>query len=519
MTRNDVCVCSTLMACLFLTVASAWADEPIRGVEARAYAIDSAAGLLATNRGAKFLGTRSCAATACHGSVQPDARYALSRRNEYEYWLDHDPHSRAQFTLDTEASRLILDRLARPGESETDRGRRLANCFACHNPQPSASQQAATFYRSDGVSCESCHGAAEKWIGAHVEPNWRARRQGGSETAQAAIAMLGFVDTEDVAVRGQLCAQCHVGSAGREVNHDLIAAGHPVLKFELAAYHELLPKHWRSEVERQRDPRFEGKLWSAGQIASADAALSLLDWRASTANDKHPDAAWPELAEYDCFACHHDLQDPSWRRQRTIAGLPLGQPAWGSWYFGPLRTMAGATNEPSSPLAELAKQMQYAFGRDREQVTSAAVAMRAEIQRTRQSDSLDDLARRMQLGLTTLTATQEPSAKHGDSQPAGWDEAVQIYLAIVALGSESKKLDEAHLQKVRTLFAFPDKYNSPRGFFGETEPGTLPGQSPPVNAGRPHTRAQVVAALVDLIERLELPETIAPRELLPPPGN
>ncbi|MBI2480853.1 MAG: hypothetical protein HYV60_20165, partial [Planctomycetia bacterium] len=214
------------------------AAEP---VEQQAFAIESAHGLLATSQPQKFLGARSCAASACHGGIDPDPRFPLSQRNEYVHWLDKDPHSRSYLTLQNELSKAILERLARSTDDDATRAKRLANCFGCHNPQPDHSQRGETYFTRDSVSCEMCHGPAEQWIGPHVTEAWPHQKQTGD------AVKLGLIKTEEITTRAETCAACHVGSPGREVNHDLIAAGHPALKFELTAYYAMLPKHWRDE--------------------------------------------------------------------------------------------------------------------------------------------------------------------------------------------------------------------------------------------------------------------------------
>jgi len=167
---------TTVVVIQFLTCVATEADELAQPAEKQAFTLNSAQGLLSADHTSKFLGARSCAATACHGGIAADPRYPLSQRNEYVFWLDHDPHARAHRTLSNERSRSILKRLARPNESGEIQARRLANCLGCHNPQPAPDQQAATFYPRDGVSCESCHGAAEQWIGAHVAADWRREK-------------------------------------------------------------------------------------------------------------------------------------------------------------------------------------------------------------------------------------------------------------------------------------------------------------------------------------------------------
>jgi hypothetical protein len=287
------------------------------------------------------------------------------------------------------------------------------------------------------------------------------------------------------------------------VNHDLIAAGHPVLKFELAAYHELLPKHWRGDKEREQAARFETALWSAGQVAAADAALALLDWRAKESTSKHPDAAWPELSEYDCFSCHHDLVDPSWRRQRTVAGPQLGRPAWGTWYFGPLRQMDDTMGDSGQSLARLTEQMRQGFGNDRQKVQQAVSDTRKQLDRWSRSESID-VAVTMRRALNKLVLDHGQPITGTQAQPTGWDEAVQLYLAIVAMDRAVGAIESSSFDATRELFSFPAKYDSPQGFFRQTSPGTLPTGT---DSTGPHniSRKQIVAALVQLIQQLEPP--------------
>src|SRR5205807_1861790 len=87
----------------------------------------------------------------------------------------------------------------------------------------------------------------------------------------------------------ETCVGCHVGSpavpafpGARDVNHDLIAAGHPRLNFEFAAFLFNLPRHWNEE-KKTPSPGAEGGTWVVGQAITAKAALELLAHRANQA--------------------------------------------------------------------------------------------------------------------------------------------------------------------------------------------------------------------------------------------
>jgi hypothetical protein len=175
-----------------------------------------------------------------------------------------------------------------------------------------------------GISCESCHGAAEKWLPDHYR----------GDVTKEQLTALGMIDTDNVLVRAQQCAACHVGDGARDMNHDMIAAGHPPLRFELSAYHDLIRrKHW-SDAERIEKPQFKAQLWAAGQLATIESTAALLKSRADRAADPRGDdqaaTAWPEFAEFDCLACHQRLR-PAKVSQPRIALTDAGKPRWQPW--------------------------------------------------------------------------------------------------------------------------------------------------------------------------------------------
>jgi hypothetical protein len=54
--------------------------------------------------------------------------------------------------------------------------------------------------------------------------------------------------------------------------------------------------------------------------------------QAEAALDDADGDRWPELANYDCYACHHHLRPQSWRQARGYRGKP-GRPEVRSWSF------------------------------------------------------------------------------------------------------------------------------------------------------------------------------------------
>src|SRR5262249_18399124 len=142
-----------------------------------------------------------------------------------------------------------------------------AFCLKCHSPAalgPEASRASAT----DGVACESCHGPASLWLTKHYSDDWKS-------VPAWERAALGLHDTKPLLTRIQSCISCHVGSTEASIDHDLLAAGHPHLRFEFSAYHAAMPRHWSDRSDKERTPDLELRGWMAGQAASAAASMRL----------------------------------------------------------------------------------------------------------------------------------------------------------------------------------------------------------------------------------------------------
>jgi hypothetical protein len=295
----------------------------------------------------RVTGVGSCTAAGCHGNGHPEQLIG----SEYNVWITRDPHARAYSALFSERSQRMVELLG-GSVGEVAPAHENPRCLACHSMTDATPRDPTIDVVSDGVGCEACHGPAEGYLTAHYE-----RKLSADERSR-----LGLWDTDRLLVRTQVCVRCHVGSPGRDVNHDLLAAGHPRLEFEMGAYYDALPKHWDEAADRARfGPDYDALIWAMGQACMSEAALSLLADRAtgrkgvrnlfaragapgrSTAGEKVPDtfsSPWPEFAEWSCAACHHDLRDDPTRQQRLAeAGRLSGQQiAWDTWnHATPLR--------------------------------------------------------------------------------------------------------------------------------------------------------------------------------------
>jgi len=239
-------------------------------------------------------GAASCATSSCHGGPKAGVSSPEAPRgSEYPLWLERDPHAQSWKTISSEASVKILTKLGILLDGKIANAEGFQNCLACHNTDPNITAEQLSPRIAEGVGCESCHGPAEPWYDRHYQ---------GSASAKFAKTNLGLTDSGPLVQRAKICASCHVGSKDRDMNHDIIAAGHPALYFDMAVYHEAYPKHWRDKDQDQSN--FRSKLWLAGKIAMADAELELLESRACKSL---PVSTWPELSNYQCNSCHFQL--------------------------------------------------------------------------------------------------------------------------------------------------------------------------------------------------------------------
>jgi hypothetical protein len=121
--------------------------------------------------------------------------------------------------------------------------------------------------------------------------------------------------------RADLCLSCHLGTKDAFATHQLMGAGHPRLRFELETFTTNQPAHYvKDEDYRRRKGEIAGTtLWLTGQFEAARQFLTLLQGPMYRAG-----GALPELAFYDCHACHTPMATRSWTAQRAGPGLAPG---------------------------------------------------------------------------------------------------------------------------------------------------------------------------------------------------
>ena len=220
------------------------------------------------------------------------------------------------------------------------------------------------FDTSDGVSCESCHGAASNWLGPHTTRDW---------THQQSVDA-GMKDLRDLTRRSEQCLSCHLGTAEKKVDHELIAAGHPDLYFELASFSAVMPRHWKAKPDQ--DAWQEVRELATGQAVQLREHLARVQRNART-------GVWPEYGELDCFACHHSLTSAkdSWQQERGYANRKPGNPPWNLSRFVVLRQIALEFDRGGAQQLQTSINNLYALvstiGNDRNQVAAQAAQVQA----------------------------------------------------------------------------------------------------------------------------------------------
>ncbi len=386
-----------------------------------------------------IVGVGGCTASACHGG---DAKNSLTGQAgerwpcSATHFLAADPHGRAYRTLELPASQRIMERLGLPSRTATAEPR----CLACHaNPSLAEAEPTArvTALLEQGVSCEACHGNAGTWL--HEHTHWNPQQRSAS----------GMTALNTHGDRALACAACHVGARAdaarsypvRDMNHDMIAAGHPRLESDYSTLLRRLPTHWNerdrsSDPPQPRRPNEGAFVWLVGRLAAAEAACELLADRAERAA-QGTETPWPEFAEFRCADCHHRVPSVEPVDRRNVKpGALRWQSLW------PITAIAGGGSE--SPLF----QNTQATADSLQDVLNLVTQRHPPPLPTR--DAARQLASRLRTARRQLTPADVPrlddrllqTVRAGED--LDWDSACQVYYGLCAVrGDEFSELREA----------------------------------------------------------------------------
>ncbi|MEC8714594.1 MAG: multiheme c-type cytochrome, partial [Pseudomonadota bacterium] len=280
--------------------------------------------------GARFEGVATCAGSTCHGRSEGNG--AIVRQDEIASWQEPSSasgaHSRAYSVLASRRGRQIAQSLGLGAATSAPA------CLGCHATYVPQSRRGARFHTSDGVGCESCHGAAEGWLQVHYEKG----------ASHASNVRAGLVPLQDPQVRAKVCLDCHYGSTktGQFVTHSMMAAGHPRISFELDLFSGLQQHHDEDADYVRRKRRTDSlRLWAVGQ---AEAVARATDLFARPGYGMR--GMFPELYFYDCHSCHRAITDGPARRLtfETNPGrpIPFGNPPFNDENIIMLSAVSGA---------------------------------------------------------------------------------------------------------------------------------------------------------------------------------
>ena len=207
----------------------------------------------------RFVGMQSCKSSSCHGGG--------SDKGQTVIWDKKDVHTKAHEILGNERSKRMAESMGIGDPLKS------ARCTICHSPMEAlpASRLAPGTKAERGVSCESCHGPAEKWRLFHTRP----------DVSHDQRVAAGLREAKDFYHRSNVCIACH-----HVVDPGLIAAGHPEMFFELDGQMAAEPPHWKDEGT-WLGPR----AWLTGQCA----ALREISWKLTSASDAALIARWKSL--------------------------------------------------------------------------------------------------------------------------------------------------------------------------------------------------------------------------------
>jgi len=392
----------------------------------------------------KYTGPGSCASPSCHGGVQIRTETSV-QQNEYSTWVVQDKHAHA-FAVLTNPVATRMARILKIDKADT-----APKCLACHALSVPEAERARTFDSTDGVSCESCHGPASNWLGPHTTKGW---------THERSVAA-GMRDLRDPVRRSENCLACHLGNGDKAVDHEMIAAGHPDLYFELASFTAAMPRHWK---ERQDDPQIEVRMLAAAQ------AVQLREQLQRVARNAQGNS-WPEFADLDCFACHHSLTNAenSWRQELGYSGRKAGSPPWNLSRYAVLRQIANEMDRDTG--RRLEAEIDKLYG-----IMSVANADRN--QAAAQARATSDVAGRIAQQISTASFDQartqrllQSIARDGDyisrqGERAAEQAAMALQSLYIAYASQARSANDTQIRTaLKALFQQvenPSAYNAPK---------------------------------------------------------
>ncbi len=272
------------------------------------------------------------------------------------------------------------------------------------------------------------------------------------------------------------------GTSGDEVRHVVVPDADPVALEGESDRSRQARSRAAADAGLARRPAGRG----LDGAAAAGAAGGSLDARESS---------WPELSEYSCFACHHDLESDSWRQDRGFwqpaadanefhyakQGNTRVQLAWGNWTLESLGRVGEAFE------SEASKTFVTSFAA-LSRTLSSGLQAKAETVQAEARTAAEDLDRWIESLQSTTdveirkTLRNVLAEKSGDETNTAWSVGTWDRAAILVLGltapyrSVPDKAPEPLkdvLQRIRFTNDAETVFDSPihfRGPVGASEP-------------------------------------------------
>jgi hypothetical protein len=349
-------------------------------------------------RSGSFVGSAGCKSSSCHGGAGP-------KRSQYITWSQKDYHTKAYAVLLNARSTRIAEAVGLADASTS------ARCTVCHSPFQSAEPSRLTpaAHPDEGVSCETCHGAAGSWLRGHTRADW-------TYNTRVAAGMHGL---RNVYVRANACVACH-----QSLSPELLHGGHPDLFFELDGQSVSEPKHWSDN-----EPWSGLRQWLTGQAA----ALREMSW--ALASDPKADewskARWNGLV-WLCATVTSAANMPS----------PVAQPS-----VNPGRSDFTSTQAQADALARRASAFNWSDGTARSLLTALASNDTEFTAKKVENPSLGQRARRLVLALDRLTIA---IGQNRGALLKTEEELNHLFQDVKTLDSFDPSAFAVHLKKFRT---------------------------------------------------------------------
>jgi hypothetical protein len=225
------------------------------------------------------------------------------------------------------------------------------------------------------------------------------------------------------------------------VSHDLIAAGHPRLAFDLRSFKESEPPHWRDRFATAGENNFPQESdspidpvneWALGRLGALRAYLDQMAMQSSASVvrsplQSHAAGVWPEFTAFDCYGCHrlaisefdHASAQPA---QQASLGIPRLDP----WHWS-LLTVILAPNDGNALNDFRTTVEKEWWNRPDPKSLHACIA------------TLESARSQVMMRMTKQSAGDLAKAVIESADLTNWAEAVAVYAALNALVDRSAK--------------------------------------------------------------------------------